>query len=55
MWREVIINGQGIGLNQELLSRLLGPSLQLVLEEERMAKAKRKRSLTHYLRRFSGM
>ncbi|RCV29519.1 hypothetical protein SETIT_6G020100v2 [Setaria italica] len=55
MWRALVINGQGIGLNQELLSRLLGPSLQLAVEEERMAKAKRRRSLTHYLRRFSGM
>ncbi|TVU42584.1 hypothetical protein EJB05_09001 [Eragrostis curvula] len=32
LWREV--TGQGIGLNQELLGRLLGPSLQFLVDDD---------------------
>ncbi|CAO2206182.1 unnamed protein product [Urochloa humidicola] len=32
IWRTLIGNGQGIGFNQEMLSRLLGPPLELAVE-----------------------
>ncbi|CAL5007475.1 unnamed protein product [Urochloa decumbens] len=33
IWRALIGNGHGVGFNQEMLSRLLGPPLQLAVEE----------------------
>jgi hypothetical protein len=38
IWRALKATGQGIGFNQELLSRLLGPSLSFAVDDLSMVK-----------------